>query len=135
MAFLTIDEDRPAEMSSTLAPSFCACLTALFINTVQREPSSTGCLAYRPFSENLLISMPIARAKVWINEPQPDEQASFSIMESIAPFLILKHLMSCPPISIMKSTCGLKCNAALKCATVSTIPKSAFMEFFIKSSP
>ena len=32
----------PAEISLTLAPSFCACLTLEFINTVQRVPRSTG---------------------------------------------------------------------------------------------
>ncbi len=48
------------------------------------------------------------RANVSINEPQPDEQASLSVMESIAPARILKHLMSCPPISMMKSTFGRK---------------------------
>ena len=41
-AFLTTLMDRPAEMSSTVAPSFCACLTEEFMNTVQREPRSTG---------------------------------------------------------------------------------------------
>ena len=45
-------------------------------------------------------------AKVEINEPQPDEQASFKKIESIVPFFILKHFMSCPPISIIKSTSG-----------------------------
>ena len=53
-------------------------------------------------------------AKVSINEPQPDEHASFSIMLSIAPFLILKHLMSCPPMSMIKSTSGRKKDVALK---------------------
>ena len=32
----------PAEMSATAAPSFCACLTLEFINTVQRVPRSIG---------------------------------------------------------------------------------------------
>ena len=31
-------------MSPTLAPSFCACLTEEFMNTVQRVPRSTGAL-------------------------------------------------------------------------------------------
>ena len=33
-------------------------------------------------------------AKVSINEPQPEEQASFSIIESIVPLRILKHFIS-----------------------------------------
>ena len=51
-------------MSSTDEPSFCACFTALFMNTVQREPSSTGRFANSPSRENLSISMPMARANV-----------------------------------------------------------------------
>ena len=135
MAFLTMDEESPAEMSSTDAPSFCACLTELFMNTVQRLPSSTGCFANSPSLENSSISMPIALAKVWMKEPQPEEHASLSMIESIAPFLILKHLMSCPPMSMMKSAFGSKYSAALKCATVSTMPKSALIAAFIISSP
>ena len=103
-----MEEESPAEMSSTVAPSFCACLTELFMNTVQREPSSTGCCANRPRRENSSISMPIALANVWMKEPQPDEQASLSMMESMTRFFTLKHLMSCPPMSMMKSTSGLK---------------------------
>ena len=41
-AFFTMEMDRPAEMSSTLAPSFWACLTLEFMNTVHREPRFTG---------------------------------------------------------------------------------------------
>ena len=37
--------DRPAEMSSMEAPSFCACFTDEFINTVHLEPRLTGVLA------------------------------------------------------------------------------------------
>jgi hypothetical protein len=46
------------------------------------------------------------RAKVCKKEPQPEEQASLRMIESIAWFLILKHLISCPPISMTKSTFG-----------------------------
>ena len=42
MAFFTMEVDRPAEMSATLAPSFWACFTLEFINTVHREPRFTG---------------------------------------------------------------------------------------------
>ena len=47
-----------------------------------------------------------------MNEPQPEEQASLSMMLSMAEFLILKHLMSWPPMSMMKSTSGQKKDAA-----------------------
>ena len=93
-AFLTMEMDRPAEMSSSDAPSFCACLTDEFMNTVQREPSSTGCPASRPFWANSLTGRPQVLAKVWMNEPQPEEQASFKKMSSMAPSRMRKHLMS-----------------------------------------
>ena len=56
---------------------------------------------------------PRALAKVSIKEPHPEEQASLSMMESTAPLRILKHFMSWPPMSMMKSTSGLKWAAAL----------------------
>ena len=50
-----------------------------------------------------------------MNEPQPEEQASFKNRLSTPPFLILKHLISCPPISIIKSTSGRNFFAAVYC--------------------
>ena len=55
-AFLTTEMDRPAEMSVTSAPSFCACLTEEFMNTVQREPRSTGRREARPRRANSAMS-------------------------------------------------------------------------------
>ena len=100
-------------MSSTVAPSFWDCLTEEFINTVHRLPRFTGASAWSPFSAKAATSKPMDLAKVSIKDPQPEEQASLSIMESMAPFLILKHLMSWPPMSRMKSTSGQKCLAAV----------------------
>ena len=134
-AFLTTLIDSPAEIASTGAPSFCACLTEEFINTVQREPRSTGRSAYSPSAANSATLYPSAPAKVCRNEPQPEEQASLRKILSIAPFLTLKHLMSCPPMSMMKSTCGSKRLAAVKCATVSTTPASRVNALRIMSSP
>ena len=51
MAFFTMEVDRPAEMSATLAPSFWACFTLEFINTVQRDPRFTGFLVNSPSLE------------------------------------------------------------------------------------
>ena len=48
MAFFTMEMDSPALMSSTLAPSFWACLTEEFMNTVHREPRFTGFWVNRP---------------------------------------------------------------------------------------
>ena len=93
-AFFTTLTDRPAEMSSMVAPSFWLCLTEEFMNTVQRVPRSTGAFERRPHSANSATLLPIDRAKVSMKEPQPEEQASLSMMESMAPPRILKHLMS-----------------------------------------
>ena len=75
--------DSPAEMSSTEAPSFCACLTEEFMNTVQRVPRSTGDLPNSPFFANSSTEYPIDRANVSMNEPQPEEQASLRMMLSM----------------------------------------------------
>ena len=127
--------ERPAEMLSSVAPSFCACLTELFMNTVQRLPRSTGRPAKRPSAAKSSTEYPSACAKVCKKLPQPLEQASFRKMSLIAPSAILKHFMSWPPMSIMKSTSGRKCRAAVKCATVSTRPKSAWKACLARSSP
>ena len=134
-AFLTTEMDSPAEMFSMDAPSFCACLTEEFINTVQREPRSTGLSANKPFWAKSSMVYPSAPAKVCRKLPQPEEQASLRNMLSMTPFLILKHLMSCPPMSMMKSTCGSNLLAAVKCAMVSTMPQSAWNAFLMISSP
>ncbi len=46
-AFFTTLMASPAEMFSMDAPSFWACLTLEFMNTVQRLPRSTGLSANR----------------------------------------------------------------------------------------
>ena len=51
-ALRTTEWHRPAAMSSMEAPSFCACLTEEFMNTVQREPRSTGWVEARAFCVN-----------------------------------------------------------------------------------
>ena len=113
MAFFTTLTDNPAEISSTDAPSFCACFTEEFMNTVHREPRFTGAALSKPILAKSATSYPALLAKVSIKEPQPEEQASFSMMLSIAPLRMRKHLMSCPPMSRMKSTSGRKCRAAM----------------------
>ena len=65
-------------MSATVAPSFCACFTLEFINTVQRVPRSIGFLAKRAsFAKSRTLKFKDF-AKVSIKEPQPEEQASFN---------------------------------------------------------
>ena len=100
-------------LSATVAPSFWACLTLEFINTVHLEPKSTGFCENVPSFAKSSIDIESDFAKVSRNEPQPEEQASLSIILSITPFLICRHFISWPPISSIKSTSGSKYLAAL----------------------
>jgi hypothetical protein len=56
-------------------PSFCICLTLEFINTVQRDPKSTGRDALNPNEANCATVMPSDSAKCSRKDPQPDEHA------------------------------------------------------------
>ena len=82
------------------------------MNTVQRLPRSTGAVASVAARAKLATSEPIVSAKVCRNEPQPDEQASFTAMESITPSLTRRYFMSCPPMSITEVTPGASASAA-----------------------
>ena len=81
-------------MSDTCAPSFWACFTLEFINTVQRVPRSTGCRAKRASFAKSFAVKPRELAKFSINEPQPEEQASLSSTFSTTPPFSLMHFMS-----------------------------------------
>ena len=83
------------------------------MNTVHLVPRLTGAFAVSPSAAKSETEQPIERANVSMNDPHPEEHASFSMIESIAPFFILKHFMSCPPMSRIKSTSGLKYAAAV----------------------
>ena len=78
------------------------------MNTVHLDPKSTGdfdLIASLAKSSTFIFSdLP----KVSIKEPHPDEHASLSKIESITPFFILRHFISCPPMSSIKSTPGKK---------------------------
>jgi hypothetical protein len=87
-AFLMTENAMPAEMSPTSAPSFCACLTFEFIKTVQRVPRSTGARELRRRAARTPpASCAAPRAKFWMKEPQPAEQASLSVMLPMLPSL------------------------------------------------
>ena len=127
--------DRPAEMSAGVAPSFCACFTREFMNTVQRLPRSTGAsavMAAAAKSEMDIFRLP---AKASRKEPQPAEQASFNMMCSITPSFTRMHFMSWPPMSRMKSTSGHSSRAPRRWATVSISPLSAPMASSSNASP
>ena len=110
-AFLMTEYDRPAEMSAGVAPSFCACLTREFMKTVQRLPRSTGASALRASAAKSSMDMLSEVANASMNEPQPAEHASLSMMCSMMPSLTCMHFMSWPPMSRMKSTSGHSANA------------------------
>ena len=134
-AFLMTEYERPAAMSPTVAPSFCACFTREFMKTVQREPRSTGALASMAALAKLRTSMFMDTAKLSMKLPQPEEQASFSMMCSITPSRTRRHFMSWPPMSRMNCTSGRKALAPRRCATVSISPESAFKASMSRASP
>ena len=134
-AFLITERAKPAAMSPTVAPSFCACFTRLFMNTVQRLPKSTGCSAAIAVCANSDTSNPKPLAKLSMNEPQPDEQASLSMMWSMTPSFTRRHFMSCPPMSRMNSTFGSISCAPRRWATVSISPESTCSASSSKPSP
>ena len=123
-AFLMTEMARPAAMSPTVAPSFWACLTRLFMNTVQRLPKSTGALVRIAVCANSETSRSRPLAKLSMKLPQPEEHASLSMMWSMTPSLTRRHFMSWPPMSRMNSTPGSISWAPRRCATVSISPES-----------
>ncbi len=82
------------------------------MNTVQREPRSTGPGARRALAAKVRMSVFMVAAKVWRKDPQPDEQASFTAIESMAPEWMRRYFISWPPISMMEVTSGSRNCAA-----------------------
>ena len=70
----------PAEISPTSAPSRRACLTREFMKTVQRVPRSHGASALQAARAKSETLCPNERAKVSMNVPHPEEQASLISM-------------------------------------------------------
>ena len=99
-------------MSSTVAPSRSTCFTFEFMNTVHLVPRSHGADARHAASENSETVYPKPFAKVSMNEPHPEEQASLISIRSMTPPLTKIAFMSCPPMSRMKVTSASKWRAA-----------------------
>ena len=78
MAFLITEKANPAEISPIVAFSRSACFTFEFIKTVQRVPRSQGLLDLHAASAKSIVFELSDFAKVSINEPQPEEHASFN---------------------------------------------------------
>lgn len=81
------------------------------MNTVQREPRSTGCVEFSAACVNCSMVRPIDCAKVCRNEPQPEEQASLTAIESMTPSVMARYFMSWPPMSMTAVTPGLTISA------------------------
>ena len=122
-------------MSPTVAPSFWACFTREFMNTVQRLPRSTGLSAPMAALANSWTVRPMESAKLSMKLPQPDEHASLSMMCSMTPLRTRRHFMSWPPMSRMNSTSGTNALAPRRCATVSISPESARRASMSRASP
>ena len=93
----------------------------LFINTVQRLPKFAGCRERNAASAIFSAGIPREEAKFSRNEPQPEEQASFSVMLVTMSRSTQMAFMSCPPMSSTKLTSGTYFWAAAAWATVSTV--------------
>ena len=100
-------------MSPIVAPFLNACLTFEFMNTVQRVPRSQGCAARQAIAAKSCTVTPSDLANVSMNEPQPEEQASFISMRLTTPPSTNMAFMSCPPMSRMNDTSSAKCLAAV----------------------
>ena len=105
------------------------------MKTVQRLPRSTGCSAVRATFANSWTVMFMESAKLAMKEPQPEEQASLSMMCSMTPSFTCRHFMSWPPMSRMKLTSGTNALAPRRCATVSISPESARSAWMSRASP
>ena len=82
------------------------------MNTVQRVPRSTGAAEVSALAAKVWISVSMLAAKVCRKDPQPDEQASLTAIESTAPPRIFRYFMSWPPMSITEVTPGATFSAA-----------------------
>ena len=91
-------------MSSNVAPSRSTCLTFEFMNTVHLVPRSQGDCERHAALAKSSAEYPRDMANVSMNDPQPEEQASFISILSITPLWTKMAFMSCPPMSRMKDT-------------------------------
>ena len=124
-AFFTTLMDRPAEMFSMEAPSFWACLTrGIHEHRAAAAQVHRACRQRGPAWQTPARCSPAPRQRSAKSCRSRRSRPRSGRCCSMAPFSILKHLMSCPPMSMTKSTSGMKCLAAVKWATVSTTPKS-----------
>ena len=82
------------------------------MNTVHRVPRSTGEADSMAMRAKERTSVPIVCAKVCRKDPQPEEQASLTEMESTAWSRMRRYFMSWPPMSMTEVTPGQMNSAA-----------------------
>ena len=119
-AFSMIERHRPAMMSAGVFPQRCSDTMLLVMNTVQRLPSTAGLVEENAACAMSFTGILSEDAKFSRNDPQPDEQASFTTMSVMMPPSSQRAFMSCPPMSNTKLASGTHASAARACATVST---------------
>ena len=119
--FSMMERHRPAMMSAGLFPARCSETMLLFMNTVQRLPSTAGLSESNAVRAISRTGMPSVDAKPSRNDPQPELHASFTTMSVMMPLFSQMAFMSCPPMSRMKLVSGSYLRAARACATVSTV--------------
>ena len=118
--FSMIERHRPAMMSSGDLPFRCSVTMELVMKTVQRLPRWAGASERKAASAIFSTGMPREPAKVSRNEPQPEEQASFTTTLVMMPWSSQMAFMSWPPMSSTKVASGTTSRTARACATVST---------------
>ena len=115
----------PAIRSCGSLPLRCSWMMVEFMKTVQRLPRRAGALDWKAASAISVTGISSVAAKFSRKEPQPEEQASLSIICVMTPSLIQMAFISCPPMSRMKLTSGVVLRAPVVWAMVSTVWMSA----------
>ena len=124
--FSMMERASPAMMSSGVLPRRCSETMLLFMNTVQRLPSTAGEVERIAASAMPETGMPSDAANPSRNDPQPLEQASLTMMSVMMPPSSQIAFISWPPMSSTNVASGTNLVAAAVCATVSTVWQSAW---------
>ena len=117
------------------APSFCACLTEEFMNTVQREPRSMGCFANRPSLQEFLDGVTHRAGERF------DERAAAGRARLVERDVVDALVADFEALDVLTADVDDKINIRAEvprraeCATVSTRPKSTPKAFWMSASP
>ena len=133
--FSMMERHRPAMMSPGSLPFLCSVMMLLFMNTVQRLPSTAGFSESKASSAIFSTGMWREAAKFSRKEPQPEEQASLTRMLVMMPLSSQMAFMSWPPMSRIKLASFTYFSTARAWATVSTTWYSVLKALLNRSSP